>query len=90
MAKQPQHLETEIVQLREENHLLRSQLGQMDLKGMSSLGVKQDVERVCAPGDPAIAPFPAVSAFSGTRVAWAQRNLYGMLQEFMVENERLR
>ncbi|XP_045053004.2 kinesin-like protein KIF12 isoform X3 [Desmodus rotundus] len=63
MAKQPQHLETEIVQLREENHLLRSQLGQMDLK---------------------------VSAFSGTRVAWAQRNLYGMLQEFMVENERLR
>ncbi|XP_038189916.1 kinesin-like protein KIF12 isoform X2 [Arvicola amphibius] len=26
----------------------------------------------------------------GTRVAWAQRNLYGMLQEFMLENERLR
>ncbi|KAM5330997.1 kinesin-like protein KIF12 isoform 2-T2 [Glossophaga mutica] len=80
-AKQPQRLETEIVQLREENHLLRSQLGQMDLKGMSSLGAKRD---------PAIAPFPAVSGFSGTRVAWAQRNLYGMLQEFMLENERLR
>ncbi|XP_029396227.1 kinesin-like protein KIF12 isoform X2 [Mus pahari] len=26
----------------------------------------------------------------GARVAWAQRNLYGMLQEFMLENERLR
>ncbi|XP_054440890.1 kinesin-like protein KIF12 [Pteronotus mesoamericanus] len=63
VAQQPQRLETEILQLQEENHLLRSQLGQMDLK---------------------------VSGFSGTRVAWAQRNLYGMLQEFMLENERLR
>ncbi|XP_063143702.1 kinesin-like protein KIF12 isoform X2 [Rattus norvegicus] len=26
----------------------------------------------------------------GARVAWAQRNLYGMLQEFMLENEKLR
>lgn len=26
----------------------------------------------------------------GARLAWAQRNLYGMLQEFMLENERLR
>ncbi|XP_051018970.1 kinesin-like protein KIF12 isoform X2 [Acomys russatus] len=26
----------------------------------------------------------------GAREAWAQRNLYGMLQEFMLENERLR
>ncbi|KAL6086379.1 hypothetical protein STEG23_025086, partial [Scotinomys teguina] len=26
----------------------------------------------------------------GARVAWAQQNLYGMLQEFMLENERLR
>lgn len=26
----------------------------------------------------------------GARMAWAQRNLYGMLQEFMLENERLR
>lgn len=40
--------------------------------------------------DPAASPFPAVSGFSGSRVAWAQRNLYGMLQEFMLENERLR
>lgn len=63
MAKQPQRLETEILQLQAENRLLRSQLSQMDLK---------------APG------------FSGTRVAWAQQNLYGMLQEFMLENERLR
>ncbi|XP_035878005.1 kinesin-like protein KIF12 isoform X2 [Phyllostomus discolor] len=90
MAKQPQRLETEIAQLREENHLLRSQLGRMDPKGMSSLGVRWDVERACAPRDPAVAPFPAVSGLSGTRVAWAQRNLYGMLQEFMLENERLR
>nr|XP_019610139.1 PREDICTED: kinesin-like protein KIF12 isoform X2 [Rhinolophus sinicus] len=63
MAKQPLHLETKILQLQEENHLLRSQLSQMNLK---------------------------VSGLSGTRVAWAQRNLYGMLQEFMLENERLR
>ncbi|XP_032979795.1 kinesin-like protein KIF12 isoform X1 [Rhinolophus ferrumequinum] len=63
MAKQPQHLETKILQLQEENHLLRSRLSQMNLK---------------------------VSGLSGPRVAWAQRNLYGMLQEFMLENERLR
>ncbi|KAM5259996.1 kinesin-like protein KIF12 isoform 2-T2 [Hipposideros larvatus] len=63
IAKQPQRLETKILQLQEENHLLRSQLSQMNLK---------------------------VSGFSGARVAWAQRNLYGMLQEFMLENERLR
>ncbi|XP_036995379.2 kinesin-like protein KIF12 isoform X4 [Artibeus jamaicensis] len=90
VAKQPQCLETKIVQLREENHLLRSQLGRMDLKGMSSLGVKRDVERVCTSRDPAVARFPAVSGFSAPRAAWAQRNLYGMLQEFMLENERLR
>ncbi|XP_053060713.1 kinesin-like protein KIF12 isoform X3 [Acinonyx jubatus] len=33
---------------------------------------------------------PTASGLSGARVAWAQRNLYGMLQEFMLENERLR
>ncbi|XP_036915012.1 kinesin-like protein KIF12 isoform X2 [Sturnira hondurensis] len=89
-AKQPQHMETKIMRLREENHLLRSQLGQMALKGMNSLGVKRDVERVCVPRDSAVATFPAVSGFRATRMAWAQRNLYGMLQEFMLENERLR
>ncbi|KAK2120191.1 Kinesin- protein 12 [Saguinus oedipus] len=30
------------------------------------------------------------SGLRGTRVAWAQRNLYRMLREFMLENERLR
>ncbi|XP_028635780.1 kinesin-like protein KIF12 isoform X5 [Grammomys surdaster] len=30
------------------------------------------------------------SGAHGARVAWAQRNLYGMLQEFMLENENLR
>ncbi|XP_078206386.1 kinesin-like protein KIF12 isoform X4 [Callithrix jacchus] len=30
------------------------------------------------------------SGLSGTRVAWAQRNLYRILREFMLENERLR
>ncbi|XP_044898893.1 kinesin-like protein KIF12 isoform X3 [Felis catus] len=63
MAKQPQRLEMEIRQLREENRCLRSQLGQVH---------------------------PKASGLSGARVAWAQRNLYGMLQEFMLENERLR
>ncbi|XP_015328202.2 kinesin-like protein KIF12 isoform X3 [Bos taurus] len=62
-AKLPQHLETELLQLQEENLHLRSQLGQMD---------------------------PKASGLSGARAAWAQRNLYGMLQEFMLENERLR
>lgn len=38
-AKPPQHLETELLQLQEENRHLRSQLGQMDPKGMNSLGV---------------------------------------------------
>ncbi|CAK7293050.1 Kinesin-like protein KIF12 [Vulpes lagopus] len=33
---------------------------------------------------------PKASRLNGARVAWAQRNLYGMLQEFMLENERLR
>ena len=37
-AKPPQHLETELLQLQEENLHLRTQLGQMDPKGMSSLG----------------------------------------------------
>eukprot|EP00069_Balaena_mysticetus_P006808 bmy_05213T0 len=63
VAKPPQHLETELLQLQEENHRLRSQLGQMD---------------------------PKASGLIGARVAWAQRNLYGMMQEFMLENERLR
>ncbi|XP_046955574.1 kinesin-like protein KIF12 [Lynx rufus] len=63
MAKQPQRLEMEILQLQEENRCLRSQLGQVH---------------------------PKASGLSGARVAWAQRNLYGMLQEFMLENERLR
>ncbi|XP_032490302.1 kinesin-like protein KIF12 isoform X2 [Phocoena sinus] len=63
VAKPPQHLETELLQLQEENHRLRSQLGQMD---------------------------PKASGLIGARVSWAQRNLYGMLQEFMLENERLR
>lgn len=34
--------------------------------------------------------FSAAPGPHGARVAWAQRNLYGMLQEFMLENERLR
>ncbi|XP_049567052.1 kinesin-like protein KIF12 isoform X2 [Orcinus orca] len=63
VAKPPQHLETELLQLQEENHRLRSQLGQMD---------------------------PKASGLTAARVSWAQRNLYGMLQEFMLENERLR
>ena len=46
VAKPPQHLETELLQLQEENHRLRSQLGQMDPKGMSSLGVERDEDRV--------------------------------------------
>ncbi|XP_006142834.2 kinesin-like protein KIF12 isoform X4 [Tupaia chinensis] len=65
VAKQPQRLETEVLQLQEENRRLRFQLDQMDPKASSS-------------------------GPSGARVAWAQRNLYGMLQEFMLENERLR
>lgn len=36
LAKPPLCLETELLQLREENCRLRSQLGQMDPKGMSS------------------------------------------------------
>ncbi|XP_006890818.1 PREDICTED: kinesin-like protein KIF12 [Elephantulus edwardii] len=63
VATQPQRLETEMLQLQEENHRLRTQLDQRDFKP---------------------------SRTSGTQVAWAQRNLYGMLQEFMLENERLR
>lgn len=43
-----------------------------------------------APVNLATSLSPVVSEFSGARVAWAQRNLYGMLQEFMLENERLR
>ncbi|VFV41435.1 kinesin-like protein kif12 [Lynx pardinus] len=38
MAKQPQRLEMEILQLQEENRCLRSQLGQVHPKGMSSPG----------------------------------------------------
>ncbi|KAM5299344.1 kinesin-like protein KIF12 [Ctenodactylus gundi] len=63
VAKQPPRLETEMLQLQEENRHLRFQLDQRDAK---------------APG------------LHGARLAWAQRNLYGMLQEFMLENERLR
>lgn len=37
MAKQPQRLEIEILHLQEENRCLRSQLGQIDPKGMSFL-----------------------------------------------------
>ncbi|XP_036883324.1 kinesin-like protein KIF12 isoform X10 [Manis javanica] len=63
VAKQPQHLETEMLQLQEENHHLQPQLSQMD---------------------------PKASGLSGARMTWAQQNLYGMLQEFMLDNERLR
>ncbi|KAM6170353.1 kinesin-like protein KIF12 [Rhynchocyon petersi] len=63
VTRHPQRLETEMLQLQEENHHLRTQLDQRDIKP---------------------------SRFSGTQAAWAQRNLYGMLQEFMLENERLR
>ncbi|PNJ72455.1 KIF12 isoform 4 [Pongo abelii] len=63
VAKQPQRLETEMLQLQEENRRLQFQLDQMDCKA---------------------------SGLSGARVAWTQRNLYEMLQEFMLENERLR
>ncbi|XP_073907295.1 kinesin-like protein KIF12 isoform X2 [Castor canadensis] len=62
-AKQPQHVEVEVLQLREENRRLRLQLDRVDPK---------------APG------------LHGARMAWAQRNLYAMLHEFMLENERLR
>lgn len=90
MAKQPQRLETEILQLQEENRLLRSQLSQMDLKGMSSLGMQVGRGEPLGSWGPSHPPFPAAPGLSGTRVAWAQQNLYGMLQEFMLENERLR
>ncbi|XP_012624290.2 kinesin-like protein KIF12 [Microcebus murinus] len=63
VAKQPQHLETDVLQLQEENRRLQFQLDQMKRKA---------------------------SGLSGSQMAWAQRNLYGMLQEFMLENERLR
>ncbi|XP_023578950.1 kinesin-like protein KIF12 isoform X2 [Octodon degus] len=63
VAKQPPGLETEMLQLQEENRRLWFQLDQVDPK---------------APG------------LHGARGSWAQRNLYGMLQEFMLENERLR
>lgn len=33
---------------------------------------------------------PTARGQSEARLAWAQRNLYGMLQEFMLENEQLR
>ncbi|EHB03305.1 Kinesin-like protein KIF12 [Heterocephalus glaber] len=33
---------------------------------------------------------PKAPGLHGARGAWAQRNLYGMLREFMLENERLR
>ncbi|XP_019065371.1 kinesin-like protein KIF12 isoform X2 [Fukomys damarensis] len=33
---------------------------------------------------------PKAPGLHGARGTWAQRNLYGMLQEFMLENERLR
>lgn len=91
VAKQPQRLEMEILQLREENRRLRSQLGQRDPKSMSSLGAGKGAEdRVSASGGSSHLPLPAASGLSGGRVAWAQQNLYGMLQEFMLENERLR
>ena len=90
-AKPPQQLETELLQLQEENRRLRSQLGQMDPKGMNSLGGGGGMRiGPGAPGAPAASLFPAASGLGGARVAWAQRNLYGMLQEFMLENERLR
>ncbi|XP_076420464.1 kinesin-like protein KIF12 isoform X2 [Peromyscus maniculatus bairdii] len=60
-VKPPQPAEAELLQLKEENRHLRSQLDQIQTKGIH-----------------------------GARVAWAQQNLYGMLQEFMLENERLR
>uniref|UniRef100_A0A2K5D3S3 Kinesin-like protein n=1 Tax=Aotus nancymaae TaxID=37293 RepID=A0A2K5D3S3_AOTNA len=63
VAKHPQRLEMEMLQLQEENRCLQFQLDQLDSKA---------------------------SGLSGTRVAWAQRNLYRMLREFMLENERLR
>lgn len=39
---------------------------------------------------PTLFCLPAAPRVHGARVAWAQRNLYGMLQEFMLENEKLR
>ncbi|XP_032096365.1 kinesin-like protein KIF12 isoform X4 [Sapajus apella] len=63
VASHPQRLETEMLQLQEENRRLQFQLDQLDCKA---------------------------SGLSGTQVAWAQRNLYRMLREFMLENERLR
>lgn len=58
IAKQPQRLETKILQLQEENHLLRSQLSQMNLKGMSSLEVGWDVERVWGSCESSHLPLP--------------------------------
>uniref|UniRef100_H0XC15 Kinesin-like protein n=1 Tax=Otolemur garnettii TaxID=30611 RepID=H0XC15_OTOGA len=63
VAKLPQRVETDMLQLQEENRHLQFQLDQMERKA---------------------------SGLSGTQMAWAQQNLYGMLQEFMLENERLR
>lgn len=90
VAKQPQRLETEMLQLQEENCHLRLQLDQRDPKGRRSLRVEVAVARAWVCGSVDLATSPSHTARHGARVAWAQRNLYGMLQEFMLENERLR
>ncbi|XP_063116358.1 kinesin-like protein KIF12 isoform X1 [Cavia porcellus] len=59
----PPRLESEMLQLQEENRLQRCQVDRME---------------------------PSAPGLHGARASWAQRNLYGMLQEFMLENERLR
>ncbi|XP_049977795.1 kinesin-like protein KIF12 isoform X3 [Alexandromys fortis] len=84
-AKPPQQGAAELLQLQEENRHLRSQLDQMRTKGMSPLGAGRGVG-----SSTAMLCFSTAPGIHGARVAWAQRNLYGMLQEFMLENERLR
>lgn len=77
------------MQLQEENRCLRSQLGRMDTKGKNSLGLGHGKDWYWGSrGSQSL--LPAASELSGPRAAWAQRNLYGMLQEFMLENEKLR
>lgn len=64
---------------------MRFQLDQMQTKGMNPLGAGRGV--VSSTAMPCFSTAPGIH---GAWVALAQRNLYGMLQEFMLENERLR
>ncbi|XP_039767681.1 kinesin-like protein KIF12 isoform X1 [Ornithorhynchus anatinus] len=78
-------LDEEVRQLREENLLLRQQLekspGWAGAKRVGSSGA-------CAGRPPSSSEDNCAARTSGQ--GWAERNLYGMLQEFMLENEQLR